>query len=68
MYSPKCPTCQGVMWNDYDSWMGGKDYYWKCSKKKKHNPSCLDKERYWECDKCSKIKNDCTCLKKEGEI
>ena len=55
-YQPKCPTCNGFMWNDYESWMGGKDYFWKCSKKKKHNPGCLDKEKYWECDKHGHIK------------
>ena len=47
-YNPNCPTCGGEMWSDYDSGMWGKDYYWKCSKKKKHNPNCPDKERYWE--------------------
>ena len=50
----KCPTCNGTMWMDYDSWMGGKDYKYKCSKKKHHNPSCPDKTWYWECDKCEK--------------
>jgi hypothetical protein len=47
----KCPTCGGAMWQDYESGMWGKDYYWKCSKKKKHNPECPDKTRYWEDDK-----------------
>lgn len=58
---PKCPTCNGYMHGDYDSWMGGKEYYWKCSKKKKHNPTCPDKNKYFECDKCGKIDKECKC-------
>jgi len=50
-YNPKCPTCNGVMLSDYTSSMHGKDYYWKCSKKKKYNPSCPDKTRYYENEK-----------------
>lgn len=46
----RCPTCGGVMYEGYESWMGGKDYYLKCSKKKKHNPMCPDKNKYWEKD------------------
>jgi len=61
MYSPKCPTCNGVMVSDYESSMFGKDYFWRCSKKKKHNPSCQDREKYFECDKHGKIL--CECLK-----
>ena len=55
MTNAKCPTCNGVMLSDYTSSMFGKDYYWRCSKKKKHNPNCLDKNRYYECDKHSRI-------------
>ena len=51
MKNKKCPTCGGIMWQDYTSGMWGKDYYWKCSKKKKHNPSCQDTKRYYEDDK-----------------
>jgi len=57
-YNPKCPTCGGVMWQDYESGMWGKDYYWKCSKKKKHNPSCPDKTKYYENDNGKINKND----------
>jgi hypothetical protein len=46
------------MWQDYESWMGGKDYYWKCSKKKKHNPDCPDKTKYWEDEKGRLIINE----------
>lgn len=62
-YSPKCPTCKGVMWMDYESGSWGKDYYWKCSKKKQHNPSCPNKERHWECDKCERVSFECSCGK-----
>lgn len=48
---------------DHDSWMGGKDYYWKCSKKKKDNPTCLNREKHWECDKCNRCLFECTCKK-----
>ena len=61
MYNPKCPTCGGVMFMDYESSMFGKDYFWRCSKKKKHNPSCQDRTKYFECDKHSRIL--CECLK-----
>jgi hypothetical protein len=59
----KCPMCQGKMWMDYESWMGGKDYYHKCSKKKTHNPKCLDRTKYFECDKCEKPSFLCKCVK-----
>ena len=51
----KCPTCGGVMWMDYESDMTGKSYFWKCSKKKKHNPLCPDRNKYFECYKHDKI-------------
>ena len=63
MANPKCPTCGGVMWSDYQSSQFGKDYYWKCSKKKIHNYSCPDTKRYYECDKHEKINCEiCTKL------
>lgn len=55
MYNPECPSCGGVMVQDYTSGMWSKDYYWRCSKKKKHNPLCLDKAWHYECDKHEKI-------------
>lgn len=61
----RCPTCNGKMWMDYDSWMGGKDYYYKCSKKKHHNPNCLDNNQYWECSDCEKPSFICSCSSKE---
>jgi len=63
--SPKCPTCNGVMVTDYESGMWGKDYFWRCSKKKKHNPSCPDRTRHFECAKHGKIL--CECLKEEAK-
>lgn len=55
MKKGNCPTCGGVMVQSYTSSMFGKDYYWRCSKKKKHNPDCQDKTWYYECDKHGKI-------------
>lgn len=66
MKNPVCPTCGGLMVGDYKSGMWGKDYYWRCSKKKKHNPSCLDRNTYYECDKHSRILCQECCFKKEG--
>lgn len=60
----KCPTCSGEMWMDYESWMGGKDYFYKCSKKKHDNPNCQDKQKYWECEKCEKPSFACLCDKR----
>lgn len=62
-YNPVCPTCKGAMWMDYESSQWGKDYFWKCSKKKKYNPNCPDRNKYLECDKCSKCLFECTCKK-----
>ncbi len=63
--NPKCPTCNGVMVGSYDSSMFGKDYWWRCSKKKNNNPTCHDKDKYFECEKHSKI--CCEICKTKGE-
>lgn len=57
----KCPTCNGTMWMDYESGQWGKDYFYKCSKKKHHNPTCPDKTVYWECEDCDKPSFLCNC-------